>query len=421
MKKSRLLLQALCLSLTMFSAPSQGACLPWNSCFYPGALDFFKQMADSAGSVGNAAVRGDIDAVANGVIDQLTNAGPFGNAMFAMVADIAPGQVGQYVRVANDLRARVEQEANGLRAQTYRNLYATYKNDASTLISKLKEGNLSFSEYYRYNFYYAVATADWSNPDAMKASATRIAEDQYAAYSWYSSHTLKGAAIGTARNRVGLTDEAIKQGVRELAEEIKANKDLGKMGAIILAHFATVASTARNEVIGNTRTACERTFTGQDNIEFCVQRCLPRLNAPDSVAACAAGTPPIINVCRGTFTDPNNQSTCLTRCKDAQTQRDLALCSNASASAINACGSYFTDPNNRSSCIKRCFGRDDRTCMSEAAEMINACDQLFSAQTNKNYCKEHCVEVAVGQIDACRRHAAEMINTGRREPFVGSR
>lgn len=416
MKKALLL--ALCLTMTFFSTPSHSACFPWNKCFYEGAFDYFKQMADSAASIGNAAVHGDIDGVANGVISQLTNAGPLGDAMFSMVADIAPGQVSQYVRVANDLRAKVEQEANGMRAQTYRNLYATYKNDASTLATRLKEGNMDFSEYYRYSFYYAVATSDWSSPEAMKASAIRIAEDQYAAYSWYSAHTVKGAAIGTARDRVGLSDEAIKDGVRRLAEEVKSNKELGKMGAIILSHFATVAVSARNDVQGMTRTACARIFSDSGNIEFCVQRCLPGLNPPDVIASCASSTPPIINACAQKFTDPDNQAVCKTRCKHAKTPRDIELCSSAAVPLINACRSSYTDAGNQAVCIKRCMSGDAGTCVRDTGSVINACANLFTDPSNINYCKDHCAEAPLSQLDRCRRHSAEMINSGRREPFV---
>lgn len=414
MKKALLL--ALCLTMTFFSTPSQSACLPWNKCFYEGAFDYFKQMADSAASIGNAAVHGDIDGVANGVINQLTNAGPFRDAMFSMITDIAPGQVGQYVRVANDLRAKVEQEANGMRAQTYRNLYATYKNDASTLATRLKEGNMDFSEYYRYSFYYAVATSDWSSPEAMKASAIRIAEDQYAAYSWYSAHTVKGAAIGTARDRVGLSDEAIKDGVRRLAEEVKSNKELGKMGAIILAHFAKVAVTTRNEVLNVTRTACSRVFGDPDNVEFCVQRCV---SVHGSLDECASSTPPVINACRGKYGDPVNQDVCLTRCKHAKTPNDIEFCSSAVAPVINACRGAFGDPSNQSMCIQRCTTVNGN-CVKDTAAVIAACNDLFTAQTNINYCKQHCTEVPLVQLEACRRHAVTMINTGRREPFVPS-
>lgn len=423
MKKALLL--ALCLTMTFFSTPSQSACWPWNKCFYEGAFDYFKQMADSAASIGNAAVHGDIDGVANGVINQLTNAGPFRDAMFSMITDIAPGQVGQYVRVANDLRAKVEQEANGMRAQTYRNLYATYKNDASTLATRLKEGNMDFSEYYRYSFYYAVATSDWSSPEAMKASAIRIAEDQYAAYSWYSAHTVKGAAIGTARDRVGLSDEAIKDGVRRLAEEVKSNKELKQMGPIILAQFAAVAASARNEVTGQSRTACARVFTDSSNIEYCVQRCLPGLNSPDGIADCAAGTPPVITACRGKFTDPDNQAVCLTRCKHAKTSGDIDYCSNAAAPVINICRAMFSDAGNQAVCIKRCEALSGRgaaieSCAKEVGPIVDRCRNLYTDQSNINYCKDHCAQAPLSQLQACRMHSAEMINTGRRDPFVPS-
>lgn len=420
--KNRLLL-ALCLTMTLFSTPSYSACWPWNKCFYDGAVDFFKEMANNAASVGDAAVRGDIDAVATGVINQMTNVGPFRDAMFGLVTDIAPGQVGQYVRVANELRAKVEREANGVRAQAYRNLYATYKNDVSTLATKLKEGNMDFSEYYRYSFYYAVATADWSNPEAMKASATRIAEDQYAAYSWYTSHTVKGAAIGVTRDRVGLTDDAIRNGVRRLAKEIEANKELKQMGPIILAQYAAVAASAHNEVTGQTRAACARVFSDSSNIEYCVQRCLPGLNSPDGIAACAAGTPPVINACRGKFTDPDNQAVCLTRCKHAKTAGDIAFCSGASVSAINTCRTMFTDAGNQAVCIKRCEGvvgggAEIQSCAREVAPIAERCRNLYTDQSNINYCKDHCAQVPLSQLEACRMHSAEMINTNRRDqPF----
>lgn len=417
MRKLPLLL-ALFISMSMFAPPASAACWPWNKCFYNDASAFFKQMADSATSIGNAAMRGDIDGVASGVISNLANAGAFSDVMFSKITDIAPGQVGQYVRVAGDIRNRIEREANGMRAQAYQNLYRTFKNDATVLTNKLKDRDFDFSEYYRYNFYYAVATSDWSNPTAMKASAKRIAEDQYAAYSWYQAHTWKGAAIGTVRNRVGLTDDAIINGVSGLAKEIKANKDLGTMGAVILAHFASVASAARNDVLGTTRSACAQVFGDSSNIEYCVQRCLPGFGSTDAMTNCARSTPPIINACRGMYTDPANQEVCLTRCTHAKTQQDIDFCSKAAAPIINACRGTYTDPGNQAVCIKRCFSDGDANCVKNSATVINACANLFTAQTNINYCKDHCAQAPIAEVDRCRRHAAEMINTGRREPYV---
>lgn len=405
--------------LHVYPSSSYATCLPWNRCFYDGAFDFFKQMSDSAQSVGNAALKGDIDGVAHSVIQQLTNAGPFSDAMFTLIADVTPRQASQYVNSANNLRGRIEQEANGMRAQTYRNMYGTFKNDATVLTKKLQDRDFNFSEYYRYSFYYAVATADWSNPSAMRASATRIAEDQYAAYSWAQAHTVKGAAIGTARNRVGLTDQAIKDGVRALAEEIKANKELGKMGAIILSQFASIASSARNEVLGATRTTCAQVFGHPSNINVCMQRCLPGLHSSEAnVLACATATSKVINTCRGKFSDPSNQDVCLTRCRFAKTDKDLSLCSSAAAPIINACRSSYVETTNQDVCIKRCMNGDDDNCVRDAAAVINRCANLFSAPTNINYCKDHCAEVPLTHLERCRKHAATMINTGRREPFL---
>mgnify|MGYP000894066442 CR=1 FL=1 len=50
---------------------------------------------------------------------------------------------------------------------------------------------------------------------------------------------------------------------------------------------------------------------------------------------------------------------------------------------------------------------------------VSACANMFRDQTNVQYCNKHCGQVPAGQIDQCTRHAAEMINAGRRnEPFV---
>lgn len=108
-----------------------------------------------------------------------------------------------------------------------------------------------------------------------------------------------------------------------------------------------------------------------------------------------------------------------------QDGRDLPVychCNNppTRAQLTYACNLGYGDPGNQAVCLKRCL-TSAPNCVRDAAAVINACANLFTAQTNINYCKDHCAAVPPGQIGDCRMHAAEMINTGRREPYVPSR
>ncbi len=200
-----------------------------------------------------AVARGDFDAVASEMVNLYVGwqaMDPFRDALLKQVNAVAPEQVRKYTTTAAAIHKQMEDGGRNLRAQTYMNLYKTYKQDGVMAYQRMSTGNFDFSEYYRYSFYYAVATADWSNPQAIGASAERIGRDQWAAYSWYSAHTVKGAAIGTMKNEIGLTDEAIEKGLRELIAMQKENPGMGAVGALAAVEYMKAAKLAQCKVNG---------------------------------------------------------------------------------------------------------------------------------------------------------------------------
>lgn len=206
---------------------------------------------NAARSTAGAVARGDFDAVASEMVNlyvgwQAMN--PFRDTLLDQINAVAPDQVRKYTTSATTLYKKMEEGQSSLRAKTYMNLYQTYKNDGITAYQRMSTGNFDFSEYYRYSFYYAVATADWSNPQAIGASAERIGRDQWAAYSWYSAHTWQGAAIGTMKNEVGLTDESIEKGLRDLVAMLKDNPDMGAVGALAAVEYMKAAKLAQCKV-----------------------------------------------------------------------------------------------------------------------------------------------------------------------------
>ena len=195
------------------------------------------------------ASRGDFDAVANNVIKQMTAPAFMRDELFKRLNQVTPESIRAYTQTATDIIRKIDDESGSFKAQTYKNLYNAYKNDGNALLQRLRNGNFDFSEYQKYSFHYSIMTADWSNPDAIKKSAERIARDQYEAYSWYSAHTIKGAVIGTARGKVGLTDEVIEQGIKDVTKFMYENKSLVQVGALIASEFSALAAQAQDQTI----------------------------------------------------------------------------------------------------------------------------------------------------------------------------
>ena len=212
------------------------------------AENTYGNAVNSARNVVGAVARGDFDGAASELILLTVGPGalgPFHDTLVDQLKAVSPVQVSRYIDGANQVVHKIDDGGRNAKAQVYKNLYNTYKNDGNALWDRVRSGNIDFSEYYRYCFFYAVATADWSNPDAAAKSAERIARDQWSAYSWYSSHTLKGATIGYARGEVGLTDQAIEAGAKALLLEIKNNPDLGAVGVLIAANFIQAGKEAQ--------------------------------------------------------------------------------------------------------------------------------------------------------------------------------
>lgn len=205
----------------------------------------YNNAVSAASNTVDAATRGDFDAVASEVVKLSVGPaalGPFRDTVLNQVNAVAPQQIKKYTETATDIMRKIDDGGKNLKGQVYMNLYKRYKNDGDTLYKRLRSGNTDFSEYYRYSLYYALATADWGHP---AASAERIARDQWAAYSWYSAHTVKGATIGTVRNEVGLTDAAIEEGLRKLVNDQAANPNLGAVGVLIATEFVRIAKEAQ--------------------------------------------------------------------------------------------------------------------------------------------------------------------------------
>jgi|GEM_PF-5066163 len=212
------------------------------------AENTYANAVNSARNTVNAVARGDFDGAASELILLSVGPsalGPFHDTLVDQVKAVAPPQIRKYVDGANQVVHQIDDGGRNAKAQVYKNLYNTYKNDGNALWDRVRSGNLDFSEYYKYSFYYAVATADWSNPDAAVKSAEQIGRNQWAAYSWYSSHTWKGATIGYARGEVGLTDQAIEAGAKAILLELKNNPDLGAVGVLSATSFMKAAKEAQ--------------------------------------------------------------------------------------------------------------------------------------------------------------------------------
>ncbi len=205
--------------------------------------------AKSAADAASFAATYNYDGVADEVIQAMVARSSLQPFITVLESRLIPDEIRTYTSGAGSVLKVMDDEIGTFKTTTFKSLYTTYKNDLAAAAKAGSAGD--FSAFYRYILIYGIASADWSNPNAAKASALAIARDQYAVYQWYSSHTLKGAAIGTASNKAGqagLTNEAIASGVKGIASEFQANKgqgNTGMLGALIAAQFASVAREAQ--------------------------------------------------------------------------------------------------------------------------------------------------------------------------------
>lgn len=218
------------------------------------AENTYNNARSAASSVATKTQNGDFDGVADEIIKLSVGMHamqPFRDTLLDQVNEVAKrGGIGNYTQQAIAFEKSMETTANAGRAQIYKNLYNTYKGDGKAIYDNVKSGNLDFSEYYKYSLYYAVAHSDWSNPNAAAQSAEQIGRDQYAAYSWYQSHFAKGATIGYVRQEVGLTDQAIEDGVKELLAEAKRGQT-GPLGALIATEFFRAGKSSQCSTEGD--------------------------------------------------------------------------------------------------------------------------------------------------------------------------
>lgn len=255
-RKHYALLIAAAMTLGGIGAPAQADIFGWardafkaaNAAVAKYAENTANNARDAARNTAGAVARGDFDAAANEMVNLYVGwgaIGPFRDTLQDQVNAVAPEQVKKYTTIAANLHKQMEEGSAKYRAATYMSLYQTYKRDGLEAYRRMSTGDFDFSEYYRYSFLYAVATADWSNPKAIGASAERISHDQLVAYSWYASHKVGGAASGVAKNEVGLTDEAVEKGFRDLVVMLKDNPDMGAVGALVAVEYMKAAKTAQ--------------------------------------------------------------------------------------------------------------------------------------------------------------------------------
>ncbi|ABB23888.1 hypothetical protein [Pelodictyon luteolum] len=222
-----------------------------------------KIAGDSAVKAGTMAASADYDKVADIVIDAASNPAPFRNAVLDELSKLPPGKLGELSGSAAGVYKNIDDQYGEAKAATYKSLYKTYKGDLQELIRRAKEKDFDISEYRKYSLYYGIATADWSNPTK---AATEIAKNQYTAFSFYSKHTLRGTATTETRNHIGLTNERIAEGLKELQEELKGI-NAGKAGLAIMSEFM---GSARKSYIGPGEYLPSGSFIISDNGKYSV-------------------------------------------------------------------------------------------------------------------------------------------------------
>lgn len=186
----------------------------------------------------------DYDSIAESVIDASAYPAPFRDAVLKELVKVTPEQIRGVTEAATTAYKKIDDENNQLRAQTYRNLYHTYKGDAAVVWEHLKNRDTDFREYYRYVALYDIATEDWKKDP--KGAAKRVAMNRYTAYVWYNKHTVRGAATDAARDRYGLDNASLEKGLKELKDDLKG---IGN-GVVSIAVLTEFMILARPDFIG---------------------------------------------------------------------------------------------------------------------------------------------------------------------------
>ncbi|PKK89155.1 MAG: hypothetical protein CVV64_15730 [Candidatus Wallbacteria bacterium HGW-Wallbacteria-1] len=224
-----------------------------------------KAAAKAADATVDQAVNGDYDAVADSVIAATSNPAPFRNTVLKTLVKVTPDEFKGISAQAAEIYKNLDNQYSEIKAKTYKSLYDTYRGDFNEISRRVQEGDFDVSEYLKYSLWYGIATADWSNPEAAVAN---IGKNQFAASSWYGKHTLKGAVISSTRDHIGLTNEAIEKGIKDLMNEMKPHK-IGIPGLAILTEFM---KSSRKNYIGPGETleqgGCIISENGQYSVVF---------------------------------------------------------------------------------------------------------------------------------------------------------
>ncbi|ABB23890.1 protease inhibitor I42 family protein [Pelodictyon luteolum] len=192
-----------------------------------------RHATEAATKTMNKAASGDFDGVADDCIGAASNPAPFRDVALKALVRATPSQLRGVSEKATSIYKNLDDQYGQIKADTYRSLYESYKGDFKEIAARIEKGDYDISEYRKYALAYGLATADWSNP---AAAVEKIASNQYAVYSWYSKHTIRGAAISATRNHFGADDAAVEGGIRQLAQNLK-EANAGVAGGAIMAEF----------------------------------------------------------------------------------------------------------------------------------------------------------------------------------------
>lgn len=164
--------------------------------------------------------RGDIDGVANDLIEFYAGGKPFMGLVDDMIRKLPQNSLTSAAHKAVEVSQRIEQGMIDTRRDLYRHTYETYKGDWKELRRRIEKGDLDFSEYRKYSLWYGIAHADWGNPTK---SIEEIAYNQYEAFSWASSHKPgKVGAIKFGAQRA-MKDAAVRDMLAIMKDELRSN------------------------------------------------------------------------------------------------------------------------------------------------------------------------------------------------------
>lgn len=191
-------------------------------------------VADNAANTFNKAAQGNIDGVATDFIAAATMGVPFDAPLRTLVGGLPFSELQSATSFALEIKKSVLGNTN-----------AVYQNDYAAIKQRIVNRDPDFREYLKYALIYDLATANWSDPNAVLVNSAR---NQYEAYLWYSAH--KPGKLGVIRatgNKMGMTDQAIYDSTQEMAKQFKELNIKNRVAAALIGHFVNIASQKQLE------------------------------------------------------------------------------------------------------------------------------------------------------------------------------